>query len=461
MESLSIISLLFCLSKLVRTGSVWPVFVDELSACIDHATDRIPFIAPPAEATEKSRKLFDLLYDLNSAHYNRGGGKSLLHKDVEYLLSVDNGLMANRHRFVQYCHHPGKGVCCDSAADTKNKLKEAYSNLFLCHSFPTGTLSRWTHIKTLLCILLSSHICRNVLFKAALAKDPATTADQEPTLSAGSAGAGDADQQLTHNIRKRKVLDFLGRQQTPRELVALYFATSATDRLVYFFMGGGPDHQSRKPGTVPKSDQPILVRELLQEVNRCRSSLCETLRGVGDDGSMVHLLLDGVGCSEQERDSKESLLFFRRLCLQLSAGIFRRLELRLNSFPYKCWVLGDKAASDMDKRAAIDDFLAAPDCCLGWFGRRLRAVFGTQEALSSVFCQVVIMTWMRTLIFSIYSCERPRLSAQTLDRPRPCEELLACGSGEGARRHPSHPHRTRLRRPSRSRGPRSEGGRAT
>lgn len=47
MESLSIIGLLFCLSKLVRAGSVWPSFVDELTASIDQDTERRPYMQPP------------------------------------------------------------------------------------------------------------------------------------------------------------------------------------------------------------------------------------------------------------------------------------------------------------------------------------------------------------------------------------------------------------------------------
>lgn len=65
MESLSAIGLIFCLSKLVRTGSVWPAFVDALGEIIDNSTERIPCVNAPAEAAARARSIFTLLYDMD------------------------------------------------------------------------------------------------------------------------------------------------------------------------------------------------------------------------------------------------------------------------------------------------------------------------------------------------------------------------------------------------------------
>lgn len=189
-----------------------------------------------------------------SAHHDRGGSgeqkkKSLLYKDVEFLLSMDNALLDNQEKAVHCCSDGHGGTCCNSLEETKAKLKDVYYNIFIFHPFPTGTLSRWTHIRTILSILLSSLVCRNIMFRAlspVLEKSLANAPLEE--LSAGSAGAGDSDMQVTHSLRKQKVFTFLSRPQTPGELVVLFFTTSVLDRLVYFFMGAGPDHQARRPG---------------------------------------------------------------------------------------------------------------------------------------------------------------------------------------------------------------------
>lgn len=115
---------------------------------------------------------------------------------------------------MHYCYHPESGVCCSSLGETKDKLKQAYCNLFLSHAFPEGTLSRWTHVRTVLSILIASEVFRGVFFKAllpVLAKDTGSNNDDGNRLLVAFAGAGDADMQATHGARKRKVVEFMSR----------------------------------------------------------------------------------------------------------------------------------------------------------------------------------------------------------------------------------------------------------
>lgn len=423
LESHSLIGLLFCLSKLVRTGSVWPAFVDEMTTLIDNNTERVPFVAPPKEKSERARMLLNMVYDLDGAHHCKpNGNKSLLYKDVEFLLEMDNGIGAGDTRFVHYCHHPDAGVCCSSLADTKAKLKQAYCNLFMSHAFPSGTLSRWTHVRIILGIVLSSMMCRNILFRAlapALQKDIGRN-DIGENLSVASVGAGDSDMQIKHTVRKQKVLEFLSRQQTPWELVAMFSTVGSLDKLVYFLMRGG-EQQARKPGTLAKAEQPIPMRELLGEVRLCRSELLKVLQDFDEPGSNLRTMLAGVGCSESEANSEACKKFFRRLCLQMSSGVFRRFELRLAAFPYKLWILADREASEIERQQVADEFLSMPKCCIGYFGTRVRALFDTRELLLGPKCKLVIMVWLRTLVFSIYACEREHASVRR----------FLCGQGPG------------------------------
>lgn len=82
--------------------------------------------------------------------------------------------------------------------------------------------------------------------------------------------------------------------------------------------------------------------------------------------------------------------------------------------PYRLWVLTSESATDAERLEVINDFLASPRCCLGWVGARLRDQFPSAEALSSGLAKLVVMSWMRSLVFSIYACEREHASMRRL-----------------------------------------------
>lgn len=175
-----------------------------------------------------------------------------------------------------------------------------------------------------------------------------------------------------------------------------------------------PHTHTMTKGTLPRAEQPIPMYELLTEVRRARASFVDTLRGFDTPGSAMRQMLDGVGCPGAVTRDRESVLFCRRMCLQMSAGLFRRLELRLASQPYRLWVLCVDGTSEAERLQAVEEFLQLPECCLGWFGTRLRRLFSTRQALLAPLAKTVLSSWLSTLIFSIYACEREHASMRRL-----------------------------------------------
>lgn len=104
----------------------------------------------------------------------------------------------------------------------------------------------------------------------------------------------------------------------------------------------------------------------------------------------------------------------RRMCIGFSAGLFRRFLLKLNSFPHRLWVLADDACTEEDRRAAAEAFYALPPCCIGFFGQQLRRLFPNANSLLSTGGRTAIATWLRTLIWSIYNCEKEHASCRRL-----------------------------------------------
>lgn len=165
---------------------------------------------------------------------------------------------------------------------------------------------------------------------------------------------------------------------------------------------------------MPRSEQPIPMKELMEEVRLARTTLVGILKGFDTPGSDIRKLFEGVGCAESVVRDPACIMFCRRFCLEMSAGLFRRLELRLNSYPYRLWVLCAEGVPAADRASVADEFFAMPGCCLGWFGARLRRLFKTRAALLGPLAKVTLSTWLSTLIFSVYACEREHASMRRL-----------------------------------------------
>ena len=413
LEAHSLVGMLYCMSKLARSGSLFDALVDNLGKFVDERLDRIVGGIPEPDESVSVRSVLAQLYDLDADHHRRGkdGGKrSKLWHDVDELLRLQLRFVGGR--IVHVCAGP---ECCADLEASRDRVKACYFNLFVGHCWPEGTLSRWTHCRVLMCMVLSGYVCNDVLttcLRSAL--EPTAGATDAEELSAACAGAGDSDMQIQHRARKAKVREFLSKPETPWQVAIVFLCTSVLDQVVYFLMTGGQGFQSKKPGTMPAAEMPITIPSLMSKVSEGRAALLDLLRSLDDPDSPCRQLFRAMGVGAGVLSTQQFLAFFRRMVLQMSAGLMRRFELRLGSQPYRLWVLCDDSIPEAEREAAMDEFLATPECCLGLLGQQLRRLFPTVEALRGPKCRLLLHVWMRTLIWSIYGCEKEHGSVRRL-----------------------------------------------
>lgn len=423
MEAQAMVGLLFCFSKLARSGSLFKTLIDRIASFCEERLVVFEGVPPPDDATAAGQNLFDTLFDLGGDHHNRGNDgrhKSQLWKDVQSLLAIDNSGFADRTQIIHYCWSRETGRCCDDVEDCKAKAQGAYVNLLVSHCWPEGTLSRWTHVRTLLSMVASGFVCRGIIASCLLPLLEETPAEAERArdkagrVPVEAAGAGESDRQVKHSVRKSKVRQWLGKPETPWQVGVVFLSMSIIDRVVYFLMTGGQGCEPRRPGTVARAQEPIHIRRLLELVRSCQESFCELLQGFGDMANRGHRLLRGMGIPEDALQSQECLRFMRRIVLKMSIGLFRRFELRLNAWPYRLWILTEEGMPAQMKSDAVDAFLGSPECCLGWFGSGLRSLFPARADWEGSLSKLVLSTWMRTMLWSIYGCEREHSAVRRL-----------------------------------------------
>lgn len=130
LEGHALVSLLYCLANLVRSGTVLPKMSDFIGTHVEKHCKRV-MAPPPAEALDRSRRFFDLVYRLQSSHHTlysaKGEGESELLKDVRVLLQMDPGLLEDSGEMIHYCwREGGHGPCCSGPEETKEKMTAAY-----------------------------------------------------------------------------------------------------------------------------------------------------------------------------------------------------------------------------------------------------------------------------------------------------------------------------------------------
>lgn len=293
----------------------------------------------------------------------------------------------------------------------------AYSNLFLCHCCPSGSLSRWTHVGSMLSLMCTGFICRDVFYTAVLSSLPENVAAQASVdnLQAGAVGAGESDYMAEHAARVQKVRCWLGRSATRVHIGLLLLLVRILDGIMYFLMGGNTKDgaRHRRPST-PRTEEPLPCRELILAVGSSLSQLWFFLERLGNAESDSSALLSAMGVDEEQLGSETTLRLARRICLGFSAGLFRRFVLRLSSFPYRLWVIADGTCDEQVCQEVVGEFFGASTCCLGFFGQRLRQMFPTPADLLSTLGRTTVATWMRTLVWSIYTSEKEHASCRRL-----------------------------------------------
>lgn len=416
----SVVSLLYCLSRLVRAGSVVHVVADFISRFVEqHCQRRLG--APPAEAVERSRRAMDLLYGLDAAHHRRatqkGDSESRLLRDVKEVLRLDNGGMADRGAgLVHFCAGADGSPCCADLRETKERMTAAYLNLFTCHAMPTATLSRWTHVEIVCSMLCCGYICRDLYLNALLEGLAADDRAQEvvaQTVVLAASGAGDEDVVTEHRARIAKVRQWLGLPQTREHLGCLFLMLRNLSSISYFLMSHELVDRAGDIVVGPVgSVRPM--RELLGRVRSSLSAFATGLRDFVEPASESHFLLQCVGVSGSDLGGERLARILRRYFVGASVGVFRRLARRLEAFPMRLWVVADPSTTPEQRLRCAQAFVSQPDCCVGVCGQGIRRLCPTAESLLAPVGQALIKTWLKSVQWSIHSCEKQHASCRRL-----------------------------------------------
>lgn len=410
------VSLMYCLSRLVNVGSVLHVLADHIGGFVEEKCKRV-VRPPPPEAVARTRAVMNTIFKLGSSHHllfgKKGTTSSRLVQDVEAILRLDNGGFAGAcadDPLVHYCWD-GKGACCANRQESVDKIVAAYLNLLVAHAMPVGTLSRWTHVQTICSMLCAGFACRDIFVQGLLRglkadQDAESLAAQK--LAVGASGAGDEDVATEHRARIAKVVGWLGRDDTRFAVASFFAALRIQDSLTYYLMGGERPGQGkhRQPGALRPTEEPLPMKELVGRVRTALSQLASLLQDLEDEGSECREFFRGVGVPERTIESESAIRSFRRLVVGSSVGIYRRLALRLNSFPLHLWWLTETDVVEEDRQTCAKEFLTLEQCCLGIFGQGLRRVCPTVEELLSAKGFGIIRVWLRSLPWSVYGCER-------------------------------------------------------
>lgn len=422
-EAHSSVSLAYCLSKLARAGNVMGVVSDFICSEIDRRCARLVG-EPPEDARARTKHAMDVLFHLDASHHmiqRRGKlAKTMLLKDIEAVLAMDNGDI--RVGFTHHCWSAERaGPCCRDLAETKDRMKVAYLNFFVAHGLPVGTLSRWTHIGIIFTMLVSGFVLRD-LFGRALAQglqQHGEAVERLQKVDPASIGAGEADKQHEHHARVHKVQAWLSGKNTKLQVTILCFITQNFDSLTYFLMGGeregdGESRAPRRPGTLPKCEEPIPLGELVTRVLRVQAGFAKLLLTWAADGAPHQALLDLMGFTPEDVSRDDSLRFVRRHCVGFSAGTYKRIEVRLRAFPLRLAVLLNDQVPPPERVAIAEEFLSMRSCCVGPFGARLQQLFPTVAELSSPCARATLSVWLRSLLWTTYACEREHASVRRL-----------------------------------------------
>lgn len=422
-EAHSSVSLAYCLSKLARAGSIMNVVSDYICVYVDkHCVRRVG--KPPQDAKDKSRRLMDLLFKLDAAHHmvQRGSKtkKTQLLRDIEGLLAMDNGNLRDGLTHHCWCDERA-GPCCKDASETKARMKVVYLNFFVAHGLPVGTLSRWTHIGIIYTMLVSGFVFHD-LFRKALEQGLRQDEDASERLrevDPAAIGAGDADRQHEHHARVQKVRMWLSNPATKFQVSVLCLVMQNFDALTYFLMGGeregdGDARAPRRPGTLPRCEEPIPLPQVVARVHRMQAGFANLLSSWGEAGTPAYTLLESMGFGQGDVGDEGALLFVRRHCVGFSAGIYKRLEVRLRSLPLRLAILLNQDLAVEQRAAVASEFLSSRPCCVGPFGARVQKMFDTVESLLSPTAGATIAVWLRSLLWTTYGCEREHGSVRRL-----------------------------------------------
>lgn len=421
---------LFSITNLLRLPAVQGRAVSCLEKAIQSKLERK--MQPPPRTSQRLYAFVDVLYDLEDARHNRkGGGKSVLHKDIMAFLEMFNGDL-NAGRLVHYCAADAAQHCCANRDECLEKCTVAALNLLVGgDSIPCE--SRWTHTLPGMQRMLTRMVVEGLGMQRLFGD--VVTGPPETACGADDAARADFYKEL-NGIRAHRAAEYFNNPKTKLELGVLVVALGVADRLLYSLLGG-VDRQH------PLGKVSALVQREAGLVAEVLGGFLHLLDGwdVGGDLRRPWCVLDILGAPVRDASFAQ---WSRSQILRLAAALHRRYETKYAAWPFALYKLCSDEWSAEEKRAMASSVCASPRCCLDAFAAGFRRAFPSPEAMLSPKAAQLLSATFDALRTTTDFCERQHAEVQANRTIRSGASRV----GEHPQTDPSVPHAQRRPRPT-------------
>lgn len=300
------------------------------------------------------------------------------------------------------------------------RIMRPLTALFVERRWSVAAISRWTHVmETLKRVVLGCLLGRVII--QAMASMTKRLGKEERELDAilEKAHRKEIDTGEAPNVawakdgkRLLKVARYMATPGRSWQFGCILLATSVCDQLHYGITGTGRGRANLHMMTDPADT--ILGKAL--------ASLWELCSDFRLDSGSRWALLTWLGAPDPS--SMELRMFARKLLLNISCGLCRRLEIKFSSGVYRLYWMISPNTSDADRRDLAAQMLAADPHCLPAFVRHFIQLCPTVQMIIGPIGTQVIKTLSNTLIFSTDEVERENAHCRR-----------ACSSNGPGRRH--------------------------
>lgn len=166
LEGHNVVAICYCLSKLLRFGSVQRKIIEVISSCVENGFQFLEGESPPLDVQRQKHHAMDLVFDLDSPHHQRQskvpGKRGHILQDVSAVLEMDTGPLQDTF-CTHHCPCVNGKPHCKNKAEAILKTKRAYLNLLTTRSLPGGSLAKWTHAGEMMRLLSASYLLRGFM----------------------------------------------------------------------------------------------------------------------------------------------------------------------------------------------------------------------------------------------------------------------------------------------------------
>lgn len=340
---------------------------------------------PPGNGGMVLRCQLDALYGFAKPHHRNEDG--VLSKNIRTLLQLVDLLNGESGTGAHFCGRQPRHRCCTSETDYKDKLFCVVSSLFLGRLDAKVCESRWTNLlpalkKSLLRkVIMNWGVASLDVLEACGTVTPDDTHDVDRDAFAGARMAE------LNGIRIGRLQTYYGTQRTWMELAVLVPVLDCSDEMLFHMLGG--QDRLRPPGKtvdMVKRNENVIgtaLQKMLQLAERWSSD---------DPTRSPWCLLDAVGAPKHDQAYKK----WARAQIMKAASVWgRRYEGKFSSTPYALHKLASEEWNNEEKQAQVVELLRMPRCCLDPFTFGLLLLFGSEQALLSSECKIVVDAFIR------------------------------------------------------------------